>query len=293
MRASNYIIAIIFIVSIYTMSKFSGCKSNDGIIDITESISTESSDTRCISELQNLLCDANAYLILIANSAALPSQTCPTITLNGNINSGELKIDYSQIPCINLSDSIRRSGSYKIIYTIDTLQNKDSIHATFQFTNYRIYKTATSFDTNSYINVTGSNELVSSRVDNNNFKSFITSNNTLFSQNSYKTLQLNLNYNSYISNPAISDDDIYYIYGFGQVFNQKDSSTFECQFPEGNPLTMFVNCGYPVKGSFQLSSSKEKTTYIDFYRLNASCDDEVTIAKGTLIEYIFLNQTDF
>lgn len=293
MKRSKYIVVLIILVSIYFISKLSGCKSNDGIIDTKESIETQSSDTRCISEIQNLLCEANAYLILISNSALLPTQSCPTLTFNGNVNSGEILIDYGLFPCINLSDSIRRSGSFKLIYSIDTILNKDSIHATFQFINYKIYKTATSFDTNDYINVTGTDELFSKRIDNNNFKSVVTTNNTLLSQKNYKSLQLNLNFNSYVSNPNNLDDDIYYIYGYGQIYNQKDSTTYQCQFPGNDPVTIFVNCRYPVKGIIELSRNGEKTTYADFYRLNGSCDDEVTISKGDLINYIFLNQTDF
>jgi len=269
------------------------CNKNDVITPEDTDITNESAMTRVSTELLKVLCNANTYLIMVANNVNSISGNCPTVTFN----SSTITVDYGSGACAGDIDSIRRTGSYSINYYISS--NSDSLAASIIFNNYGVYKVkGTSTDTN-LVTMSGINNFYSknSISESNpyisNYQSvFYSADN--FSTNSGKqeTVSLSLTATIVINNPQSFTDYNFYLKGSGSAVNQTANISYNYTIDPSFPLNYETTCGYPISGKVYLDLNGNRFT-VDYSPNNNNCDDVVSITKFGTTKYANLSSVDF
>jgi hypothetical protein len=271
------------------------CNKNDILSPEDSDITNESAFSRSTTEIQKVLSNSNSYMIMVANNVSSIPGSCPSVSINKS--SGSITVNYGSSPCINNTDSIRRSGSYTINYYIST--GGDSLAASIIFNNYNVYKVKGISGDNSYVTITGLTTINTKKIITQEFPLYSNYQSTFYTDVSFtkstggvKAITLTMNANVIINNPQVFTDYSFYITGSGTLTNQNSNITYSYSIDTGFPVTLETSCQYPLSGKVYMDLNSDRFT-VDFSPYNSSCDDVATITKFGVVKYINLSSVDF
>ncbi len=184
--------------------------------------------------------------------------TCPYLIWDETART--LLLDFGYLGCRG-KDGRTRSGSITL-----SLQGRlvGGVSLTLSYDDYQIEQTELEGD----VTVTGKSDAVNVVIAGGKIKN---ANGTWF-------VDADLSVTAVLGDEETLDDDYYMIEGSGTVTDAEDN---KFDFTITEPLSMSINCEYPMQGKMQVSGGMTFTAGVDYYPEEGDCDDiaEITIGK--------------
>ncbi|MBM4158376.1 MAG: hypothetical protein FJ216_06295 [Ignavibacteria bacterium] len=287
----NAVIPLALLILTITLMTFNSCdKLSDIITPQDIDITNEGSLIKNVNELLNIMTASASYINKAAKTGNILSPGCPTITVIPS--SQTITVSYGNSPCMDLSDSLMRSGSYSISYYFNS--SKDSLAGSISFSNYTVYRRSGFFGDTNYVKFTGTDKISMKRNSGQlNYQSVFTmSNNTISNFSSPAQINMNLNIIADFGDSVIFNDDIYDIAGYGTVSGGND--IYGYNIDNANHLILYNSCRYhfPEQGRVTLILSGNDFG-VDFYPNGGVCDAVVMISKYGFSKVVDLLSVDY
>ncbi|MBN1996237.1 hypothetical protein JW935_01710 [candidate division KSB1 bacterium] len=214
-----------------------------------ESSMTAFAATKTVNNLAKIMAPADTLL---------PDEwTCPYIIWDKDTRA--LVLDYGT-GCMGNDERIR-SGKISITISGSLLQG---VSITLDYENYSVDQTTLSGS----VTVTGQGTQMIVTIAGGQVKN----------ENGTWSVDATLSVTAVLGDLETLDDDYYMIEGAGTV---KDAENKSYTFTITEPLSMSINCEYPMMGKMEISVSMAFTAMVDYFPEKGDCDDivEITIGK--------------
>ncbi len=279
----SLLLPLMVIIVISYVANFSGCNNlGDLITPEDQDVTVEAAFMRGTSEIISVCSNVNVYLVLIANGITNITD-CPDVSVNGS--SGRFTVDYGSG---RICDSIKRSGSYTVNYFINS--TGDSMAATINFNNYKVYKIITSDA--SYASITGNDNISAKNYIGNAYQSRFNISNTISTNTgNSKTVSLTLTVPNANINNTLPVFGSFNITGSGTLYNVNQNSSYNYTADPSSQVIYSNDCKQPTSGKIYLDNSGNR--FSADYSPNSNCTGVVSITKFGITKYVNLTTIDF